>query len=58
MLNFDFLKKGLWIVSPQHFVYNFSRKMFLILYILLIKFQYLIAFTSWDIEQMCMAIVC
>ena len=51
MLNFDFLKKGLGIVSPQHFVYDFSRKMFLILYILLIKFQYLIAFTSWDIEQ-------
>ena len=29
MLNFDFLEKGLGIVSPAHFVYNFSRKMFL-----------------------------
>ena len=32
MLNFDFLVKGLGIVSPAHFVYDFSRKMFLILY--------------------------
>ena len=28
MLNFDFLEKGLEIVSPLHFVYDFSRKMF------------------------------
>ena len=26
MLNFDFFKKGLGIVSPPHFVYDFSRK--------------------------------
>ena len=26
ILNFDFLEKGLVIVSPQHFVYNFSTK--------------------------------
>ena len=32
MLNFDFLEKGLGIVSPPHFVYDFSRKMFLMLY--------------------------
>ena len=32
MLNFDFLDKGLGIVSPAHFVYNFSTKMFLMLY--------------------------
>ena len=31
MLNFDFLNKGLGIVSPAHFVYDFSRKMFLML---------------------------
>ena len=31
MLNFDFLEKDLRIVSPPHFVYDFSRKMFLIL---------------------------
>ena len=28
MLNLDFLEKGLGIVSPPHFMYDFSRKMF------------------------------
>ena len=32
MLNFDILDKVLGIVSPVHFVYDFSTKMFLILY--------------------------
>ena len=32
MLNLDFLEKGLGIVSPPHFVYDFSGKMFLMLY--------------------------
>ena len=32
MLNFDFLGKGLGIVSPAHFVYDISTKMFLMLY--------------------------
>ena len=27
-LNFDFLEKGLGIVSPPNFVYDFLRKMF------------------------------
>ena len=31
MLNFDFLDQGLGIVSPAHFVYDFSSKMFLML---------------------------
>ena len=26
MLNFDFLEKGLGIVSPPHFVYDFFKK--------------------------------
>ena len=34
MLNFDFLDKGLGTVSPAHFVYDFSKKMFLMLYLL------------------------
>ena len=35
MLNFDILDKGLEIVSPAHFVYDFSKKkMFLMLYLL------------------------
>ena len=31
MLNFEFLEKGLGIVSPPHFVFDFSRKIFPIL---------------------------
>ena len=31
MLKFSFLEKGLEIGSPPHFLYNFSRKVFLIL---------------------------
>ena len=32
MLNFAILDKGLGMVSPAHFVYDFSMKMFLMLY--------------------------
>ena len=32
MLNFDFLDKDLGIVSPAHFVYDFPRKISLMLY--------------------------
>ena len=32
MLNFDFLEKGLGVASPPHFVYDFSRKIFITLY--------------------------
>ena len=32
MLNFDTLDKGLGLVSPAHLVYDFSTKMFLMLY--------------------------
>ena len=35
MLKFDFLEKGLGMFSPPHFVYDISRKMFLVLYILI-----------------------
>ena len=31
-LNFEFLEKSLGIVSPAHFVHDFSREMFLMLY--------------------------
>ena len=31
MLDFNFLEKDLGIVSPTHFVYDFSREMFLML---------------------------
>ena len=32
MLNCDLLEKGQGVVSPPHFMYDFSRKMFLKLY--------------------------
>ena len=32
MLNFDFLEKGLGVVSPPHFVHDFTRKVFFMLY--------------------------
>ena len=32
MLNFDFSDKGLGIISPAHFVYDFSTKMLLMSY--------------------------
>ena len=32
MHNFDFLEKGLGIVYASHFVYDFSIKMFVMLY--------------------------
>ena len=39
MPNFDFLEKGLLLVSPPRFEYDFS------------KFHCFIAFTSYDIGQ-------
>ena len=59
MLNFDFLDKGLGIDSQAHFVYDFSTKMFLMLYS-----------TNWPnfiawlpllfeiLDNMCIAVVC
>ena len=32
MLNLDFIDKGPEIVSPAHFMYDFSTNMFLMLY--------------------------
>ena len=32
MFNFNFSEKGLGLVSSAHFVYDFSRKMFLMLH--------------------------
>ena len=55
MLNFDFLDKGLGIVSAAHFVYDFSTKMFLKLYSINWSnfIVWLVAFTSWDIGEIC-----
>ena len=51
MLHFDFLEKGPGIVSPPHFIYDFSRKMFHSILYLLTKFHGLIA-------NMCITIGC
>ena len=53
MLNFNFLEKNLGIVSPPHYVYNFFKKVFLILYFLTDKLSltdsiYLLRF--WEIR--------
>ena len=50
MLNFNVPEKDLGLVSPLHFVYDFSRKMYIIYYELT-KFYCLIAFTSGDSRQ-------
>ena len=59
MLSFDFLDKGLGIISPAHFVYDFLTKMFLMLYS--INSPNFIAWLPLLLEilaNMCVAIVC
>ena len=61
MLNFNFSGKGLGIGSPAHFVYDFSTKMFLMLYsITLPNFIVWLPFIVWlrYSGNMCVAIVC
>ena len=56
MLNFDSLEKGLVIVSLPHFVYDFSRKMFLIFYsINWPKFIALLPLLLEILENVCIA---
>ena len=59
MLNLDFLDKVLGIVSPAHFEYGFSTKMFLMLYSF--NWPNFIAWLPLLLEilaNMCIAIVC
>ena len=59
MLNFDFADKGLGIVSPAHFMYDFSTKTILMLYS--VNGPNFIAWLSLLLEilgNMCIAIVC
>ena len=59
MINFDLLGKGLGIVSPAYFVYDFSTKMFHMLYS--INGPNFIAWLPLLLEildNMCIAIVC
>ena len=59
MLNFDFSEKGLVLVSPQQFLFDFSRKMFLMLYS--INLPHFIAYLLLLIEILgnnCIATIC
>ena len=59
MLNFDFSEKGLGLVSPTHFVYDFSRKLFPTLYS--INWPNFIVWLLLLLEilgNMCIGIVC
>ena len=59
MLNFEFSRKGLGLVSPSHFVNDFSRKIFLILYS--INWPTFIVWLSLFLEisgNMCIVIAC
>ena len=59
MLNFDFLDKGLGIVSSAHFVHDFSAKMFRMLYF--INWPNFIAWLLLFLEKlgnMSFAIIC
>ena len=56
MLNFDFLEQGLGIVSPPYFVYDFSRKTFLMLYSIIISVRFTLLRAI--LGNMCIAIAC
>ena len=59
ILNFHFLKKDLGIVFSIHFVYDFSRKMFLMLYSIdWTNFIVLLPLLLEILGNMCIAIVC
>ena len=59
MFNFDFLEKGLEIINPPPFVYDFSRKMFLVLYsINWLNFIACLPLLLEILGNMCIAIVC
>ena len=59
MLNFVILEKNLGLISPPHFVYDFSKKMFFMLYsINWENFIVLLPLLFGILENMCIAIVC
>ena len=59
MLNFDFLEKGLGIVGPPYFMFDLSRKMFLMLYsINWLNFIVWLPSFLKILGNMCIAIAC
>ena len=58
MLNFDFLEKSVGIVSPAHFVYDFSGKMTFMLYsVTWPNFIVLLPFLLEILGYMCIGII-
>ena len=58
MLNFDFLDKGLGIVSPVYFLYDFSTKIFLLYSINWPNFIAWLPLLLEILGNMCIAIAC
>ena len=58
MLNFDFLFKGLGIVSPVYFLYDFSTKIFLLYSINWPNFIAWLPLLLEILGNMCIAIAC
>ena len=59
MVNFDFLDKGLGIVTPAHFVNEFSTEIFLVLYYInRPNFILWLPLLFEILSNMCIAIVC
>ena len=59
MVNFEYLAKGLGIVSPPYFVYVFSRKLFLMLYsIKWPNFIFWLPLLLKELDNLCISIVC
>ena len=59
MLNFNFPEKDLGLVSPSHFVYDFSRKIFLMLHsIIRPNFFVWLPLLLQILGNMCITIVC
>ena len=56
MLNFNFLEKGLGLVSSPHFVYKPSKKMFLMIYS--INFIVRLLLLLEVLGNICIPIVC
>ena len=59
MVNLDYLEKGLEIVSPPHFVYDFSTEMCLMLYSInwpnfIVRLSLLVEI----LDNVCIAIIC
>ena len=60
MLNFDFLEKGLGLVSPPYFVYDFSKKKYFMCFVLLtdqISLSDCLCFFE-ILVNMCIVIIC